>query len=383
MSENNGQASRRVVLKTVGSSATALSGYATSVSVVGADGPKKKINILAEGDRSVKSVSVSKKWHQHTRKTERVHQNFKNKISQKTGVMRVGIETGDKKIGGLLSHRIHVTVDSAADRANIPESIEGVPVRISEGSEIRPTGCDPDAPEDDCYRKAPDTVYGGLACRTDNTPTETANATTSCRVFLNGNKYLMTARHLFTDDLNECDHSSISSDQYLYLLDDTGDKVYTRPIGSPAHDFADSDAALVDTSKTSRSITNSITNEGSKGIVGRVTGEGLSYLKSNSVVVKKRGRCTCAETGAVIETGIFRYCNNLNHLDGMVKSTTDQRKRDSGGVVYFEGDSYDDKLYFVNIAMGNPDDGTHDTLGTSGEYMYNSHGVTFGGNPYS
>jgi hypothetical protein len=368
---------RRTALQTISSGTATLAGIGSAVNVVGADGPTQKIVVLAEGDRSAESRSVSQQWYRHVETARRVNERLKSKYLDQSDVVRVGIGLGDTRIGGLRSHEIVVGIDSEANSqkddatpTTVPEEVEGIPVRTEEASRTVPTCGEP---KDDCYMGSY-VSYGGLAVESYmNGGDDGFYGTSCCRVILNGTKYLMTARHLFTESENKC-ADDFGSDPQLYL--DGGSFV-----GKPEHYYKDSDVALVNPSGTD--ITNEVSDEPGKGVVGRVTGDGLSYLSSTGDIIEKRGRCSCRTDGRIKEFGTSESCGLLSSIDGIVTSSLTQKKRDSGGIVYFEPDTSTEDLYMVNLAMGHPHNDTSRTIGTSGDYMYKNHDIWFGGDPYN
>lgn len=370
---------RRTALKTIAGGSASLAGYGTAVRVVNARGTTKKITTLAKGDKSAKSVEVSKRWYNHTQNARSARKQVQSSYRSHADVVSVGIGNGDRSIGGLLSHEIVVGVSSndRAQSADLPDAVNGVPVRIRETEGTTKTCGDA---QNDCYMDGQGAAHGGLACKCENQKDSTAYGTTCCRVYLDGSKYLMTARHLFLSSLENCESDTLEDfTQNMYLDGDSIDPV----VGEPKYHYKDSDAALVGNDKSGISITNEVANEPDKGIVGRVTGDGLSYLKSSQDIIEKRGRCSCETYGRVNEIGIDEFCTyDTDQIKGMVRSSLTQKKRDSGGIVYYEPSTSTDELYMVNIAMGHPTDDTSQTKGTSGQHMYNAHGIWFGGTPF-
>jgi len=77
-------------------------------------------------------------------------------------------------------------------------------------------------------------------------------------------------------------------------------------------------------------------------------------------------------------------CTFGSYIRGVVRSSTKQKKGDSGSVVYYKQpqSSSSDHLYVVHLAMLRPD-GTDYAAGSSAEKLYDSEGVWYGGEPYS
>jgi hypothetical protein len=203
-----------------------------------------------------------------------------------------------------------------------------------------------------------------------------------CRVYdkRNGswNKYALTARHLFLSDW--CDNDNIAGRKWAQMDSDCADEDGYVVEGYQGHD-----AALLDLDNTSTDITNAFMYESDGLIRGRVTKDGLDYLKSNNETVQKRGRNTCIETGEIKKTQQEMFCKDGNYVGGVVRSTPDQKAGGSGGGVYYEeyNSSKENDLYMVNIATHKPGDGTYDAKGSSANDMANDHGFWFGSDDFS
>lgn len=150
------QVSRRTVLKSIGAGSGVASGLNTAVRPVAATGSQNKITILAEGDQPARTEWVSQRWHNQTRTARQVARSLVDQFNTNTDILSVGVETGDARIGELLIPRVLVTVRSEDSPVveKIPEEINGINIRIEEGSRPTPTGCDPGDPKSDCYLKS-------------------------------------------------------------------------------------------------------------------------------------------------------------------------------------------------------------------------------------
>lgn len=361
--------SRRDALGAISGTTVALSGYGSAVSVVSAEGTTTDIVTLAKGGSAAKSVSVSKEWYEQVKSARKANEQVTDRFLSMKSVVRVGIETDDYRIGGLPAQRVAVGVDPAvegAPREKIPTEVGGVPVVVHETASTVPT-CGSDSTTD-CY-VGKYTAYGGLAVTVSDSSGFNVTGTSCCRAYKNGNEFLLTAKHLFTEEVNKCSDNIVDGAELTL----SGGAI----LKEPDHLYSDSDAALVGGGGTE--ITNDIVEEPDKGIVGRVTVDGLSYLQSTGKIVEKRGRCTCRTDGRVKQYGGSESCGVLAEIKEIVTSSLTQKKRDSGGPVYYEPSTSTDELYLVNMAMGHPQDDTSRTIGTSAAYLEGKHGVSFGG----
>jgi hypothetical protein len=70
-------------------------------------------------------------------------------------------------------------------------------------------------------------------------------------------------------------------------------------------------------------------------------------------------------------------------LEGVARSSTAQKKGDSGSIVYYKQaqSSSPDHLYAVHLATLEKDNGY--TAGSSANDMYNKQGIWYGGEPFS
>jgi hypothetical protein len=354
-----------------------VAGLSTApVTVLGRQGTKKSIVILARGDQADKSVEVSKRWYNHVQHVSKVRDALERDLRSRSNVTSVGIQTGDKEVGDIRSHVVRVNIEQNTSREGIPKERNGVPVRITEHGRSKQTSR--------CYTVDDQKVHGGLSgwgdLSSDNNKIE--EGTLCCRVYLDGNKRLMTCRHLFNGDNckdGDVDGGTVVGDT-CGTFDQHGD---TMSIGKVTNAYQKYDMALVDTSYTDHSLVYDIAGESDGGIVGRVTGDGLQYMMSNDTTVHKRSLTTCHKYGdikTIQETR--RPCGSLFGKDGFVTSTPTQKDKDSGSPVYYKEVRHDkpDLMYLAHMATratnGN-------ALGVSANKFNKDLGITYGSNPYS
>lgn len=385
--------SRRQTLAAV--TGTAVSGLAgVPTTVVGDSGRRKQITTLASGDESHKTVSVSKRWYQHKEQAIRVKEALSRQYLGQDGIHSVSIESDGKSVGNLRGKRVLVAADpknGGAGLDSVPSSVEGVPVRTVERRRPEPTGSD-------CYTGAADDsdgngkkeYYGGMSFEglenltdPDKSTSTVQSATLCCRVYKDGTKYMLTARHPISG--GPCDDTDITNDNYGWGR--TGGDSQVEQRGNVSYAYKKFDAALLDLRFPNYDeFVYDITAESSGGIIGRVTGDGIDYLQSASgASVRKRGRNTCETIGVLEEVKSDEwYCNGLLIEENQIVSSLDQKERDSGGPVYrhIDDGSKPDDLYLLHIATrSTPSNGY--AKGTSANAMNNQENITFGGNPYN
>lgn len=360
--KSNGGSSRRRVLKSLGAGTLGFGGLSNASVVVGATERATRIGILAEGDEIVREVKVPKRWKTQAEQAARAKRQISNSVGSRSDVHTVGVGNRESTIDGLKKHTVDVQVDAGGDTGGIPDEVNGIPVVVGESGRSKAT----------CYTQDKSSIYGGLG--SDGPDNDDSQGTLCCRVFKNGSKYMLGCRHLFVEYKDDHDYCSDA---------DTTDEAWWRAgevAGQVVENYPRHDAVLMDTDDTSEPVTNSIVDE-SGGITGRVTGDGLEYLKSSSEQVQKRGVETCITAGEVLKIRQELFCSldSADYIGGVVKSSADQDSGDSGGPVYYKDEK---DLYLVNIATArDPDDGY--AQGSSANDIFNDQGVTFGGDPYS
>lgn len=359
--EKEGSFSRRKVLKTAGAGGGIAAGISLLPAQVGATERVRKIPVLATGDTVRRTESVDKDWYDHISRAREALETNGEDIMEKEGVHSAGIARREARIGGLRKQQIKIHI-TPGKNPEIPEEYNQIPT--AKAHENRPQDT-----VSNCYTSKEDPVPGGI----EKAVTNNGNASVCCRGFKNGNKYMIADYHSFTSDGDRCTSEDVEG--RVWGQPDLSDEV-----GEVAYGYQNNDMALLDTSRSTRTISDTIVDE-SGTVVGRVTSDGLSYLKSNDIYLRKRGVNTCAETGRILETGILLGCSfSYDYTDDVVRSEPTQKPGDSGGPVYYLEPSTSN-IYLAHIATQS--NGSSETLGASANSMYNERGVTFGGNPYS
>jgi hypothetical protein len=259
-------------------------------------------------------------------------------------------------------------------------------VRTVEEERPEQTACYTD-PRDDEDNDGKNEIHGGMSFvgikNAGTSDSETVQkGTLCCRVYKNGTKYMLTARHPIVG--GNCKYWDITDNSYAWgrLNQNEG---YKR-LGRISHAYQKFDAALLNRRFPGYDeFTYEITEELSGGIIGRVTGDGIDVLNSEPLgEVHKRGRATCATTGQIDTIrGDFRHCDSLVEEKGQIQTTATQQDTDSGGPVYVrrEDGSNPDDLYLLHIATRQWKE-SGDALGSSANVMNSEENIRFGGTPF-
>jgi hypothetical protein len=248
--------------------------------------------------------------------------------------------------------------------------VEGVSVVTEVAGDSQLTG---ECTDDTCTHNI-DNLKGGMGFETDF-----LNGTIGCRVQYNGDEYMMSARHMF---VGTADNAYCKSSTNTMTWEKGGDT-----IGVLSEEFQEKDASLLQPNSEHDSIGYSDGIVGESGrVVGRVTRDGLKYLNGKkSETVHKQGAVTGSESGHIREIQGSEEClNPIQNIINTVRSSTDQKKGDSGSIVYYKEpqSSSDDHLYAAHLTSFGIDDGTNDAKGSSASILYKNHGIWYAGEPF-
>ncbi len=382
MSDRNsseGGVSRRQTLAAVtGATVSGLAGVPTTV--VGDSGREKRITILASGDESRETVTVSKRWYRHKEQAINVKEAMSRQYLGEGSVHSVGIESSDAAVGDLRGKRVRVAAGPEGDVSAldaVPSSVEGIPVRTVEEERPEQTDCYT-APRTNRDKDDEQDFFGGLAAfGLDSTGQSVNPATLCCRVFdANGNTRMLSCRHMINGD--NCDSNDRLDREWGALGTDGNERSY----GGVSEAYQEFDAALLNLTNTQYyEFLADIVDEPSGRVLGRVTGDGIDYLHGDTdinFIVRKRGRTTCQESGTTDQVRVDYNVCGITEREQII-STTDQAQGDSGGPVYIHRDdgSQPDNLYLLHIATRATGNNGY-AQGSSADVMYRQEDITFG-----
>ena len=383
--------SRRQALTAVaGTTAAGLGSVPTTV--VGDSGRERRVTILASGDESRETVTVSKRWYRHKEQAIRVKEALSRQHLGRGSIHSVAIESSDSAVGDLRGKRVRVAADpegnvSALD--TVPSAVDGIPVRTVEEKRPRQTDCYNNR-RDDEDGDGESEFLGGMAFEgmknINSSQDVVESGTLCCPVQYNGGEYMLTARHVISGDV--CKSPGLSENDYGWgRVGNSSDSV--TPFGYVAAAFSSYDAALLTlNSPEFQDFSSSVAAEPGAELVGRVTGDGIDTLASYpAATMYKRGRNTCATSGVIIASRLTYTdeCGFGSPVDevGQVRTSTTQRQRDSGGPVYhrINNSSGTDELYLLNVATRNYGSNKY-AQGSSADIMHRQEGFDFGGSEY-
>lgn len=358
--------SRRQSLRAISATGFSLSGLGSTATVVGREGGTVEVVTHLEGDCVARTREVSRRWHKHTMRTRKANEALTQRLAGRDDVWGVATGRGKEQIGGLETHRLSVALTPDGNAREIPDTVDGIPVQTKRGEPPRPAYC--------YHTKYPE-LKGGIWM---SVPKHAHQGTLFGRVkdYRNGQwrTYVLGARHVFMSDGEYCSSG-----------DPTGmDWKQETLAGTVVDHFPQLDTVLLDNSKTSRSIDDTIVDE-SGCIAGRVTEAGLECLKGNLDHMYRRGIVTCASSAPIAEIKGTIICS-LFSIGGIVETESTMKEGDSGGPVYDEVfvDGGTDKLYAVNMAsiIGSFNTSNDYTMGSSAEKMNKNENLWFGGDPW-
>ncbi len=394
MSDRNsseGGVSRRQTLAAVtGATVSGLAGVPTTV--VGDSGREKRITILASGDESRETVTVSKRWYRHKEQAINVKEAMSRQYLGEGSVHSVGIESSDAAVGGLRGKRVRVAASPEGDVSAldaVPSSVEGIPVRTVEEERPEETGCYNDRRED-VDGDGENEFLGGMAFEgmknINNGGNSVEKGTLCCPVQYNGGTYMLTARHTISGDV--CNTPGVVENDYGWGRIVNNEDTVT-PFGFVAAAFTEYDAALLTLySPGFQDFSSRVTDEPGAEVVGRVTGDGIDTLASYpAATMYKRGRTTCATSGTIRGSRLsFKdKCGIKPPTEeiGQVRTSATQEKGDSGGPVYhrINNSSGTDELYLLNMATRNYEDYNY-AQGSSADILHRKEGFDFGNSKY-
>lgn len=344
---------RRSYLKGIGAiSTTAL---VANREVSAAKGSKTEVVTLRNSDGPVKTRQVPKRWKQHTETAHKVRDSLEEQFLRKEGIVRVGIGQDETATGRLLNKTVEIGIIGGSTEHDIPERVNGVPVRVSKyETGVRFTGC---------YDKEYSTAKGGVSVGGT-----VCAGSAFARGEKDGTEYLLTARHIFNTDCSGCKDGGISHEGKELTQTQGGDRFGVVKDGSVEHDMV---AVKPDSDED---IDNGIVDESAQ-INGWITKSGYDTYSSDGTVLNGRADEMCTKDFTVKNYDESISCSSSNiivteqaKLNGLINNG------DSGGIVYFVSDK--GNAFVGNILSG--DNGSDRSFGAAAYAMNNLDGYSFG-----
>lgn len=295
---------RRDLLKAASGAAT-ITGL---TSVVGGSDNTVEIVTVRDGDEIVRTATVPKSWYQRIKHTRSVHDKAVDEHMVKRGVLRISRTAGDQRFGGKRGPVLRMEYDPDIYKGDVPDEIEGVPVRKQEGKPTVPTCLN---------RRNFDPIPSGVHLNDSDGESFTSFA----RAERNGVGYMLTCAHPW-DACNDESREGEAVDQYY---DQYGqlDELHTQI-----------DVARTELTDTSESFVGEIAAAvGTYTIEGVATENGVENYMSMGTTIRKTGISTGDTTGVIEDMNINRdRCSSLSS-DG-VRLSNRQARGDSGSPGY-------------------------------------------------
>ncbi len=283
-----------------------------------ANNQSAEIVTLRKADGSPEKIeTVPQKWINHEQKARSVANSLKSRFMRKKNVESVGIGPSNTTIGGKPGSIVEVNYKAGKSdktvsprmKQEIPSAIDGIPIRIGKIRDKNKTNC--------VHTGDYSTVWGGDSIKSSNGTTGTAGYF----VIKNGNRWLLTANHVFGGFCNDPDG------MYAYQ----GGRYMGKVLGH----HRDHDWVVIEdqSSKTFSPNANIWMNNGGVPVKSWVTESGLAQFKSNNISVYQQGASTGLTIGTIRNYGTARdyECSAWNNG---VEITTNIAPGDSGGPMF-------------------------------------------------
>lgn len=326
-----------------------------------------EIATVAWRDRALETVAVPTAWYERERRARTALAAARERFADAVGVAAVTLGSAGEAVAGLPTSSVDVHVAPEADDPGVPEAVEGVPGRVVEA--VTPAFLDGDggdaesgADADTDTDAGPAPVGGAATLRAPDGATATATGAVDWQ----GERYLLTCAHLFQGPDGGCDGVVGTA-----VRDGDGARIGEVATADLAQDWA---LVAVDDGVRTRSAVAGVDAE----VCGRVTTDGLQYLKARGIEVHKRGHATPERRGTVENIGVVHGgCDLGDGLagDGYVAVDVPGVEGDSGGPVYHRF-AYNGRAYLALVGLVSA---RVDWIrASSAAAIHREHGVAFG-----
>lgn len=281
-----------------------------------------------QGDTVVEFNTVPADWYEHLSHARRANRDAQAALGDIEGVVGIGLGRDSATFGGKNGLQVRVLAKDEVPGSHIPTEIRDIPVaRIRAPEKYGPGACT--NVTDDM------TVYGGEAFSSDD---PSGMGSTSCRVYRNGAKEMLTCAHVFWADGN-CKGVS-SSDligRVAQQFDGDGNESNNTHYGEVVAANKTGDWLTFDDSLDSDTYFHEYidNNDGGIAVKGYVARDTLSdWASSEDHIVRSMGATSGRTSGAVaaIDWATTGNCTDLNG-DG-VYTYCNFGQGDSGGPTY-------------------------------------------------
>ena len=316
---------RRQMLGTISGSLIAGSTFST---VSGFEGITERIPMTIHNGEVLEWKEVPREWNRHRKRSRLAVEKVKRKHAANEWVQSITRTSTDESIGQLQKFELIIRTENQEKANNeIPDQYHGIPIRFDQPKKFdADTGQDSSSTQSSCWWEGDDCVPGGSHIKPEKEDT-TTNCTSTSLVEIDGDPYMMSAAHCFTD-INcrfEPYPNIFGHEMSLHTEDRIGDVEYY----SMYQDWAV--APLANDAEVD-GLDNSIEDE-SRQVIGSTSQSGVDALVASSETVYKRGIATCIQSGEVEAVDSWNYCDTFPYSDFVILSA-ERAVGDSGGPYY-------------------------------------------------
>ena len=377
--DKNSRISRRTALKLATGSLSATAGFSSVSLTISSSNDMVEIVIergLVDGEVKHFTKKVPKSWHEYEQDVDRTLQELRSKYESNPKVFGPSIITDqeNKTKGGKKVTQLKLSIEEGYDRSNIPNSKNGVPIKINIAESDQPPGA--------CENTSYSDMQGGVAIEMDRDGDDSKDSgfgTSGCRVANpdgNCNEYLLTVNHLFLQSPDYDCEGNWDDGIYFY-----NDSYY----GEVYRYDQNMDYAIVDPDNESSIDAHIKDSRWDYKVKTNKTRSGLKDMISDDTLVEKMGASTGGRTGeieGINETHTYG-CVDLEG-DGVL-TTCDMADGDSGGPIYTESEALSDALSMCALSVArNGENGTEcgnpfysECIGTPAYRMVQDMGIEF------
>jgi len=362
----------------VGFGASAIAGLSIE-DVKGAASDQVPIVVGYEPDESGKELTpvtkyVPADWYNDNQHAKNVHERRAPGLLKNPHVTGVGFEPGE--YGGK-NAQITVSIDAEHKdaAAGVPESVDGVPFKISFSGGYDLGGCSCSSGNHNTWH-SDDTVPGGMQICNGNG----SYGTLAGRAVHNGTEYFLINNHMFGD--NGTTHQG----KPVYQPDCSND-----PLGEVKKGYCRWDAMLVTPKNGHEPVSRYEDANPSENITGFFTRPGLSDIKAADRDIEKYGCRTGRTSGKIKNTDKWTSTYGCRQKTGQLVWGTNNKFNDgdSGSLAYHEapndnGGYNDDSIWACGLCSARTADWSEITddyvWGTSAWKLHNAEGIILGQN---
>lgn len=298
------------------------------------------VPIVKRRDEIIAEKNVSRRWWEHVKKSRQARGRIQKQFGTKRQVK--GIKTTLSKDTIHNQQKLKISVELSQDTdlrkrdLDIPNRVDDVMIEVAEAEEQSPTVCE--------NKGTYDYVFGGYTFGYNS------NGTAGWRVYLDGNRYVLTAAHLFSSE-DPCGG-------FLYTDVHQGDQKFGQ---TTVHFDSKRDYMLVEKTTDNPNIGDQVVHQGNQyKMLGHTTNN--EVLMEDQETVYKSGKTSGYTTGNITSINVYSdvpdSCIDLN--GNAIEYSNMQADGDSGCAPFVLTDSlYGEVAAVTGLAtVGRSPDGT-------------------------